>query len=222
MASLPVSLSLSGGFFIFPVASQATVSWDFSVDAEIVRTLSGPQRTVTTTISGTGSGSITIPCDGQRAVTFNGFPNYGETFVVMRKISHDVNDDDFNKRFRLYCAESAVAGSYSIDTTTATDFEDSNTTDTTTTTTESGDVTVTLELRIDPPGLTTIEQLSVSPISLWRPPSSWSFATSELFEPHTFTLTRTPTQVAQSVGIFGGTATGAGWEQSVTLTVAQF
>ena len=212
----PITLHDYARFFPFPVISQLSIDWDFSVSATKTQSLTSPNRTVTTTLSGSGSGTITIACDTHRA-NLGGPENVtAETFIVTRRLSADIDDIEAAKNFTLWCAKSPIGGSYSIDTRIETDYADPGTADTDTTTTDADDaVVIPVVLKIGL-GQVSVEQFAIGSASqdlalaLWLPPDDWTFDRADLFTAQTFTATAT----AGDIGYDSGT----GWEQSITIT----
>lgn len=215
---LPIKVHDVGRFFPFPVISQLSIDWSFSVDATKTQVLTSPDRTVTTTLSGSGSGTIVIDCDPYRA-DLGGPENVtAEKFIVTRRLTANPADVEAAKNFTLWCAKSPIGGSYSIDLRVETDYDDPGTTDTDTTTTDADDaVVIPIVLKIGL-GQVSVEQFAIGSnsqdlaLSLWLPPDDWTFDRVDLFTAQTFTATAT----AGDIGYDSGT----GWEQSITITAS--
>jgi hypothetical protein len=216
---LPIQLLSYGRVFPFPVVWQATIDWSFSVDAE--RVDYPPGRTETTTLVGSGSGNITIDCDPHRA-NRPGIANVTpERFIVTRRMRASAERFQDMRRFQLYCDRSAIAGDYSVTQTVEKVYDDPNTPPETTTETEASDAVIAPIWLIIDPETVVVQDISVlstttdqSPASSWMAPDDWTFARSALWEPQTFTATKTPVQM--------GYQTGEGWEQSITITLTKW
>lgn len=212
----PLRLHDYGRFFPFPLISQLSIDWSLSVDATKSETLTGPARTVTTTLSGSGSGTIVIDCDTHRA-NLGGPDNVtADKFIVTRRLSADASHAEASKNFTLWCNKSPIGGSYSLDTRVETDYDDPGTTDTDTTTTDADDaVVIPIVLKIGL-GQVSVEQFAIGSASqdlalaLWLPPDDWTFDRADLFTAQTFTAAAS----ASALGYDSGT----GWEQSITIT----
>lgn len=217
--SLPIEVHTSGLFFPFTLASQVIIDWEFSVDAVKTAPLTGPDSgTRTTTLSGSGSGTITVLCDTRRFASGDPTDMTPGTFIVTRKLSYEQSDAALSQNFRLWLALATGAGSYSIDQLVEDDYDDPLLADTSNTYTDADDAAVIpLVITI---GATTVEvtdfaigsQTNELALALWLPPDAWTFDRADLFTAQTFTASAT----AGDLGYDSGT----GWDQSVTFTLS--
>lgn len=214
----PVALHYYERNFPFPLVGQIEIEWSFSLDATKSEPLTGPNAgTLTTTLSGSGSGNLVIVCEPTRFIGNRGAENFiAEKFIVTRKLSSDPLEANFASKFTLWCSKSAAHGTYSIETVVETDYDDPLLSDSTVTTTDEGEAAILpIIMKI---GLTeaSVDQFFVgsataeAAISFWLPADGWTFDRSGLFSPQSFSETKTAEEL--------GYESGAGWEQSVTVT----
>lgn len=206
---LPLAVWLYGRRFPWPLVWEVSIDWSFSVDAEKVEDFSG--YTETTTISGSGSGSIIISLDPHRGNLSGGANVTPEKFIVTRRVTSNVAQA---RRFQLYCLETAVAGTHSITYVSDIDYDDPSETDTSSENEVAGDSTVSQFEMIIEPDIVTVTSMFVTSDSKWVAPDDWTFDRADLFLPQTQTLTRTAAEI--------GYDTGTGWEQSATIQLTSY
>jgi hypothetical protein len=206
-ASLPVTIWQLGYFFPWPLVWEISVDWSFSVDAELVER--GVDYTDTSTITGSGSGSVVIGLDPLRAPTTAPSVSAEGKFLLTKRLT---SSNAVLNELRLFGSSFATAGSFSVTERLETDFDDpeeQNLIDEITTTAD--DVAVGLDITIGPE---TVTVNSVALIGRWIPPDSWTFSRENLFVPQTQTLTRTPEELTYE--------TGPGYTQTITLELTAY
>jgi hypothetical protein len=214
-ASLPVTIWQLGYHFPWPLVWEISVDWSFSVDAELVER--GVDYTDTSTITGSGSGSVVIGLDPLRAPTTAPSVSAEGKFLLTKRLT---SSNAVLNELRLFGSSFATAGSFSVAETLETDFDDpeeENLIDEITTAADN--VAVGLDITIGPETV-TVNNASASVSSGvstgwgWIPANSWTFSRANLFVPQTQTLTRTPEELTYE--------TGPGWTQTITLELTAY
>lgn len=211
-SSLPKDLLNYGLFFPFPLISSVEISWSFTIDAVSSIPLVSPDGTSTTTVSGSGGGTLTILPDSD--IVGNNSPENitPGRFRVTRRLSGAAASNAAATNFRLWRTAAAGSGSWSVDTTVEDDYVDPAEPDTTTTTTDANaDAELSLVLTIGPTSV-AVDEFNIVGLNLWQAPSGWTFARSGLFEAQTYTETLTAAEL--------GYDSGSGYSQSMSITCA--